>query len=74
MFQAYHRCQAFVVALDNNSAGERGCVKARDETSDWTGFWISSEGPNHKDWNDDLISAVQRLHPPKLKNSASLKL
>jgi hypothetical protein len=74
MFQAYHRCQAFVVALDNDSAGERGCVKARDETSDWTGFCISSEGPHHKDWNDDLISAVQRLHPPKLKNSTSLKL
>ena len=33
MLQAYDRCQAFVVALDNDPAGQRGRQKARDETT-----------------------------------------
>ena len=74
MFQAYDRCQAFVVALDNDPAGERGWVKAQADTVDWMGFKLSSESPKHKDWNDDLVAAVQRLCSPKSKKSASLKL
>jgi hypothetical protein len=72
--RAYDRRQAFVVALDNDPAGERGWLKARNETMDWTGFNLSSARPKNKDWNEDLIAAVRRLRTPKLKNSASLKL
>ena len=74
MFQAYHRCQSFVVALDNDPAGERGWVKAQADTMDWMGFKLSSESPKHKDWNDGLVAAVQCLRSPKSKKSASLKL
>jgi Toprim-like len=74
MSHAHDRRQAFVVALDNDFAGERGCLKARHETVDWTDFNLSSARPKHKDWNEDLIAAVRRLRTPKLKNSASLKL
>jgi Toprim-like len=55
MFQAYDRRQSFVVALDNDAAGERGWSKAWDDTADWAGFRLSSECPKHKDWNDDLV-------------------
>jgi Toprim-like/Protein of unknown function (DUF3991) len=74
MLHAWDRRQAFVVALDNDPAGERGWLKARNETTDWAGFNLSSERPKHKDWNDDLIAAVQRLRIPMLRNSTSLKL
>jgi hypothetical protein len=53
---AYDRRQSFVVALDNDPAGERGWRKAWEETADWNGFKISSASPKHKDWNDDLMS------------------
>jgi len=59
MFQAYNRRQPFVVALDNDAAGERGWQKAWDDTADWTGFKISSECPRLKDWNTDLLASVQ---------------
>jgi hypothetical protein len=52
----YDRRQSFVVALDNDPAGERGWRKAWDETVEWTGFKISSARPKHRDWNDDLMS------------------
>jgi hypothetical protein len=52
----YDRRQSFVVALDNDPAGERGWRKAWEETVDWNGFRISSACPKHKDWNDDLMS------------------
>ena len=55
MFQAYDRRQSFVVAFDNDAAGERGWSKAWDDTADWAGFRLSSECPKHKDWNDDLV-------------------
>jgi hypothetical protein len=74
MFHACDRRQAFVVALDNDPAGERGWLKARDETADWAGFNLSSVRPKQKDWNDDLVAAVQRLRAPKLKSSTSLRL
>ena len=74
MFQAYHRSQAFVVALDNDPAGKRGWVKAQADTVDWMSFKLSSESPKHKDWNDSLVAAVQCLCSPKSKKSASLKL
>ena len=73
MFQAYDRRQAFVVAFDNDAAGERGWSKAWDETVDWTGFRLSSDCPKHKDWNDDLTAAIQRLQSPKSKKSISHK-
>jgi hypothetical protein len=46
---AYDRRQSFVVALDNDPAGERGWRRAWDETVDWSGFKISSACPNNKD-------------------------
>jgi Toprim-like/Protein of unknown function (DUF3991) len=73
MLQAYDRRQAFVVALDNDPAGQRGRQKARDETLNWAGFKLSSECPKLKDWNDDLIAMIQRLRAPQFKESASLK-
>jgi Protein of unknown function (DUF3991)/Toprim-like len=74
MLRACDRRQALVVAFDNDPAGERGWLKARNETADWAGFNLSSERPKQKDWNDDLVAAVQRLRAPKLKSSTSLKL
>jgi uncharacterized protein DUF3991/Toprim domain-containing protein len=73
MLQAYDRGQAFVVALDNDPAGQRGRQKARDDTLNWAGFRLSSDCPKLKDWNDDLIAMIQRLRPPQFKGSASLK-
>ncbi len=59
MFEAYERKQCFVVALDNDAAGERGWQKAWDETAEWTGFDLRSECPQRKDWNDDLRAFAQ---------------
>ena len=73
MLQAYDRHQTFVVALDNDPAGQRGRQKARDETLNWAGFKLSSDCPKLKDWNDDLIAMIQRLRAPKFKESVSLK-
>ena len=66
---AYERRQRFVVALDNDPAGERGWRKAWDETVDWSGFKISSACPKHKDWSDDLMSL--QLVRRKAKHSLS---
>lgn len=74
MYQVHERRQAFVVALDNDPAGKRGWLKAWNETLDWTGFKLSVECPNHKDWNEDLVAVRQHLHRPKSQKSASLKL
>jgi hypothetical protein len=74
MLHACDRLQAFVVALDNDPAGERGWLKAVNETAGWAGFNLLSERPKHKDWNDDLVAAAQRLSTPKLKNSSYLML
>ncbi|MGB7792154.1 MAG: toprim domain-containing protein [Terrimicrobiaceae bacterium] len=74
MLYAYEGRRSFVVALDNDSAGQRGWQKAREETLGWAGFKLSSDCPKRKDWNDDLISVTLRLDVPELKNSASLSL
>jgi Toprim domain-containing protein len=63
MFQACDRRRSFVVALDNDAAGERGWVKAWDDTVDWAGFRISPECPTYKDWNDDLVLYVAGKQP-----------
>jgi len=63
--QSHTRRQSFVVAFDNDCAGERGWLKAWDDTADWTGFKISSDCPRLKDWNADLMAirpAVQKHH------------
>lgn len=60
MFQSYDRRQSFVVALNNDDAGEFGWLKAWDSTTDWTGFKLSSACPERKDWNADLV-AVHRV-------------
>jgi hypothetical protein len=60
MWAAYDRRQKFIVALDNDSAGELGWQKAWDSTTEWTGFDISSECPRRKDWNDDLVASVRQ--------------
>jgi hypothetical protein len=72
MLHAYEGRRSFVVALDNDFAGQRGWQKAREETLDWAGFKLSWDSPRRKDWNDDLIT-IQRLSVPELKKSASLK-
>ena len=54
MLQAYDRRKPFVVAFDNDLAGQGGWAKAWDDTADWAGFRLLSECPKHKDWNDDL--------------------
>jgi hypothetical protein len=74
MLWAYSGCKAFVVALDNDAAGQRGRQKARKETLSWASFKLSSECPKHKDWNDDLIAVAERLGPPKLREIVSLRL
>lgn len=57
MFQAYDRRQSFIVAFDNDGAGERGWTKAWDSVVDWTGFRISSDCPRRKDWSADLMAS-----------------
>ena len=74
MLWAYDGCKAFVVALDNDPAGQRGRKKAREETLDWVGFRLSSECPKRKDWNDDLIAFAERICPPKVREIVSLRL
>lgn len=59
LWQTYDRRQRLVVGLDNDRAGELGWQKAWDETSDWTGFKISSACPRLKDWNADLQASCQ---------------
>jgi Toprim-like/Protein of unknown function (DUF3991) len=73
MLQACDRRQVFVVALDNDPAGQRGRQKAWNETTGWAGFRLMAECATHKDWNDDLTATMQRLRSPKWKKSASLK-
>jgi hypothetical protein len=65
MFQAYDRRQSFVVALNNDSAGEFGWQKAWDSTADWTGFKLSSACPERKDWNADLVAANRITNGPR---------
>lgn len=72
MFQAYDARKSFVVAFDNDRAGERGWQKAWDETADWTGFKISSDCPRLKDWNDDLRAITQHQRPQQQTNSLKL--
>jgi len=57
MFQAYDHRKGFVVALNNDAAGEFGWQKAWDTTTEWPGFKIRSACPHRKDWNDDLTSS-----------------
>ena len=57
MFQAYDRRQSFVVALNNDDAGEFGWQRAWDSTTEWTGFKLSSACPLCKDWNADLVAS-----------------
>jgi hypothetical protein len=72
MAQAYDRKQSFIVALDNDRAGEQGWRRAHDASGGWIGFQISSNSPKHKDWNEDLI---QLASPSlKLKTATSFKL
>jgi Toprim-like/Protein of unknown function (DUF3991) len=63
MDQAYERKQSFIVALDNDRAGEQRWRRARDASAGWIGFQISSHSPKQKDWNEDLI----QLASPSLK-------
>jgi Toprim-like len=74
MLRAYDGRKAFVVALDNDLAGQRGRQKAREETLDRAGFKLSADCPKRKDWNDDLIALAERLSPPKLREIVSLRL
>jgi len=74
LWQSYERRQRFVVGLDNDAAGERGWQKAWDETTDWTGFQISSHCPQLKDWNADLLASVQAVRIAKDHKPSSLKL
>jgi len=65
LYQSCALRQSFVVALDNDSAGESGWQRAWDHTTEWTGFKISSDCPIRKDWNADLMAVrpgIQRPH------------
>ncbi len=73
MFQAYERRQGFVVAFDNDTAGQRGWTKAWDSTVDWTGFKITSDCPRRKDWNADLVASVNHAATRKSQKTLSLK-
>jgi hypothetical protein len=72
MFQAYDRRQSFVVALNNDDAGEFGWQKAWDSTTDWTGFKISAACPQLKDWNADLTASVRQTE--NIRKSVALKI
>jgi hypothetical protein len=72
MGQAYERKQSFIVALDNDRAGEHGWRKARDASSKRIGFQISWDSPKRKDWNEELIQLVSTSL--KLKTAISFKL
>jgi hypothetical protein len=61
MRQSYDRRQSFIVALNNDPAGERGWQKAWDRTVDWAGFKIASAQPRLNDWNADLLASVQAV-------------
>lgn len=74
MWESYERRQSFVVALNNDAAGERGWQKAWDETADWTGFKISSDSPRLKDWNEDLVHLAGRSSVKKADQTPSLRL
>jgi len=65
--QAYDRRQRFIVALDNDAAGERGWQKAWDDTADWPGFNLSSDCPRNKDWNEDLVQSFGIKRSPSIK-------
>lgn len=70
MCQVYERRQRFVVALDNDTAGERGWQKAWDQTADWTGFQISSDCPRLNDWSADLQASHQPIGVTKTQKPA----
>ncbi len=74
MWQSYERRQRFVVALNNDAAGELGWQKAWDSTVDWTGFKISSDCPPRNDWNADLVASIQAACPAQTQKQSSLKL
>jgi hypothetical protein len=44
----------FIVALDNDAAGEKGYQKAWEDTAEWTGFNLENQPPKLKDWNLEL--------------------
>lgn len=60
MHLAYESRQRFVVALDNDAAGERGWLRAWEDTAEWSGFKIDGDKPRLKDWNAELIAMRQR--------------
>ena len=68
MLRAYDGRKTFVVALDNDPAGQRGRQKAREETLGWAGFKLSSDCPKLKDWNDDLIGDAAPRRPLSSKS------
>jgi len=72
MFQAYDRRQSFVVALNNDDAGEFGWQKAWDSTTDWIGFKLSSACPQRNDWNADLVASVR--HTANVQKPAAMRL
>jgi len=59
MAHTCERRQNFIVALNNDDAGELGWQRAWDSTVDWSGFKISSECPRGNDWNADLVASVR---------------
>lgn len=72
MRQSFERRQSFVVALNNDRAGELGWQKAWDHAADWAGFKITSHRPQHKDWNADLLASNQTVRIARAQKSAFL--
>jgi len=74
MHLAYERRQRFVVALDNDAAGERGWLRAQQDTADWTGFKIDGDKPRLKDWNSELMAMRQMKQKQSAKQSPTHRL
>jgi hypothetical protein len=74
LWESYERKQTFIVALNNDRAGGHGWRKAWDETSDWTGFKISSDCPQGKDWNADLVHKAEKQSLAGTLRTPSLRL
>jgi len=74
LWESCERKQPFIVALNNDRAGDQGWQKAWDGTANWTGFKISSDCPQGKDWNVDLVHMAEKQSFPKAEQASSLRL
>ncbi len=72
--QTCDRGQSFIVALNNDDAGELGCQRAWESSVGLSGFKISSECPRLNDWNADLVAYVRSARVADMPQRHSLHL